>query len=224
MILLRDEAKTHSLADGEVPPNVSSTKPRFVIRRSSTYSDKPIESSQEEFMVFVDELLGSLGHTPLSATESSSNLTVLPNPTPTREYAFKLTCREAVDIIIQRGIGTLPGSKAKIGVFEIGKNGIPVAKLTLPRTTFKLGETIEGIVNLEGGEKVQCYQVPLFHFPSTHDGRYVQPWSLQRMSILLSVSDLQVQFIEPQDEFMHPRSNSRHSLVVFISHSRYPPG
>jgi len=113
-------------------------------------------------MAFVDELLGSLGNTPLSATGQSPHLTVLPNatPTPTREQAFKpMTCREAVDIILRRGIGTLPGTKAKIGVFEIGKHGIPVAKLTLPRTTFKLGEIVEGIIDLGGGGNVHCYQV-----------------------------------------------------------------
>jgi len=113
-------------------------------------------------MAFVDELLGSLGNTPLSATEQTSHLTVPPNsaPTPTRERASKpLTCREAVDFILQRGIGTLRRTKAKIGVFEIGKHGIPVAKLTLPRTTFKLGETIEGVIDLQGGDSVHCYQV-----------------------------------------------------------------
>jgi RAB6A-GEF complex partner protein 2 len=168
VILLQDEAKTHSLADGEVPPSVLSTKPRPTIRRSSTYSDKPIESSQEEFMAFVDELLGSLGNVPLSATEPpASHLSVPPNPvpTPTREHPFKTSsCREALVSIVRKGAGAFSGgTKAKIGVYEIGKNGISVAKLTLPRTIFKLGETIEGIIDLEEGENVQCYQV---HRPS----------------------------------------------------------
>ena len=226
VILLRDEAKTHSLAEGEVPPTVLSTKPRPAVRRSSTYSDKPIESSQEEFMAFVDDLLGSLGNVPLSATEpSSSNLTVPPNPspTPTREQPFKpLTCREAVVSIVRKGARALSNGKAKIGVFEIGKNGIPVAKLTLPRTIFKLGDTIEGIIDLVAGGNLQCYQV---RFPSycLSPRRYDRLWSRQKMLILLSASDLKVPSIEPQNGSMRPRSNSRHSPVASILHLRYPP-
>ena len=159
IILLRDEAKTASLKEGEILAPLPAVKPMH-IRRSSTYSDKPIESSQEEFMAFVDHLLGSLGKVPMSASDPFLRLdTQTLAPTPTKERFFRpLSCREVIDAVIQRGVGNVPGARAKIGVFEIGKNGITVATLTLPRTTFKLGETIDGVVDLEDGN-IKCYQV-----------------------------------------------------------------
>jgi hypothetical protein len=162
IILLRDQAKTSSVQEGEHPVAITPRKPRTV-RRSSTYSDKPIESSREEFMDFVDHLLGSLGKAPLSATESflNPNIPRSPSPTPTRERYRRLSCREAIDVAIHNGIDRGTGSsKAKLGVFEIGKGGVTVATLTLPRTTFKLGDTIEGVLDLEDGA-IKCYQVCL---------------------------------------------------------------
>lgn len=160
IILLRDEAKISFLKEGEASPLLPTTKPNQV-RRSSTYSDKPIESSQEEFMDFVGHLLGSLGKVPLSATDTSFRLDVPRTPSPnltTKERTFRrLSCRDVIDVIVQRGLRAMPG---KVGVFEIGKNGITVATLILPRTMFKLGETIEGVINLEDG-RIKCYQVSL---------------------------------------------------------------
>jgi RAB6A-GEF complex partner protein 2 len=162
IILLRDQAKVTSLNAGEKPPSPlppTKTQPRMA-RRSSTYSDKPIESSQEEFLDFVDHLLGSLGKAPISATEPVLRLEVprTPSPTPTRERSRHFSCREAIDVAVQRGRGPGASMKSKVGVFEIGKNGVTVAKLTLPRTIYKLGETIEGILELEDG-LIRCYQV-----------------------------------------------------------------
>jgi hypothetical protein len=153
-------ARTSSLKEGDVPLPLPSQKPKQ-IRRSSTYSDKPIESSQEEFMDFVDRLLASLGKVPPSATDTSFRLDIprTPSSAPTpKERTFRpSSSREAIDAIMRRGLRANP---AKVGVFEIGKNGITVATLTLPRTTFKLGETIEGIIDLEDGI-IKCYQVYL---------------------------------------------------------------
>jgi hypothetical protein len=112
-------------------------------------------------MDFVERLLASLGKAPLSATEPflMPNIPRSPSPTPTRERMRRLSCREAIDVAIQNGIGKGAGiSKAKLGVFEIGKGGVTVATLILPRTTFKLGDTIEGVIDLEDGP-IKCYQV-----------------------------------------------------------------
>jgi len=59
--------------------------------------------------------------------------------------------------------------------------------------------------------------------PVAHAYRYGQRWSQQRMLIRQLVSDLKVQFIELQGEFIRPRSNSRRSPVVFILHLKFPP-
>jgi hypothetical protein len=163
IILLRDDAKTSSIQEGQLPP-IAVKRDRPTMRRSSTYSDKPIESSQEEFIDFVDHLLGSLGKAPLSATEPFLNPNALrsPSPTPTRERYRRLSCREAIDMAVQHGIGKSAGaSKSKLGIFEIGKGGIRVATLILPRTTFKLGDTIEGVLDL-ADEAIKCYQVCLY--------------------------------------------------------------
>ena len=111
-------------------------------------------------MSFVDQLLGSLGKAPMSATDPFSRLTPrTPSPTPTKERTFRsLSCREVIDVVVQSGLGNAQGMKAKAGIFEIGKNGIKLATLTLPRTAFKLGETIDGVLDLEDGD-IKCYQV-----------------------------------------------------------------
>lgn len=112
-------------------------------------------------MVFVDQLLGSLGKTPLSATEPIPRLEIpgTPSPTPTKERHRALSCRDAIDVVLQRGHGSVSGgTKTKVGVYEIGKNGVTVATLTLLRTTFKLGEIIDGVIDLEDG-LIKCYQV-----------------------------------------------------------------
>jgi hypothetical protein len=114
-------------------------------------------------MHFVDQLLESLGKAPMSATEPVRHLsprTPSPNPvTPTQERSFRsLSCREVIDAVVQNGLSNPQRTNAKVGVFEIEKNGIKVATLTLPRTTFKLGETIDGVLDLEDGN-IKCYQV-----------------------------------------------------------------
>jgi RAB6A-GEF complex partner protein 2 len=175
IILLRDEAKALLLKEGEVLPPLPTTKPKQ-IRRSSTYSDKPIESSREEFMDFVDHLLGSLGKAPSSASDPLLRLNVpsSPFPSPTKERTFRpLSCREVIDVIIQRGLDNISGMKAKVGVFEIGKNGITVATLTLPKTIFKLGETIDGVLDLDD-ENIKCYQVCILEDGVTDECRLDQ--------------------------------------------------
>lgn len=164
-------------------------------------------------MAFVDELLGSLGNVPLSATEPSAlYLSVPPNPslTPTREQPFKTpSCREALISIVRKGAGALSGgTKAKIGVYEIGNNGIPVAKLTLPRTIFKLGETIEGIIDLEEGEYVQCYQV---------HSRSILSLTLQIRSALESAEEVDPEVSVRSQSSIHRATKRIHSSKVEFS-------
>lgn len=111
-------------------------------------------------MEFVDKLLNSLGKSSMSASDPFARLSVprSPSPTPTRDRMRRLSCREAIDFAIQRGVGQHAGTKGKIGIFEIGKDGVTVAKLTLPRTTYKLGEVVEGIVEFDDSP-MMCYQV-----------------------------------------------------------------
>jgi len=112
----------------------------------------------------VDHLQGALGKAPLSATEPFLNPNGLrsPSPTPTWEWYRQLSCREAIDVAVQYGIGRSAGtSKSKLGIFEIGKVGVTVATLILPRTTFKLGDMIQGVLDLADGA-IKCYQVCLY--------------------------------------------------------------
>lgn len=158
IILLRDEAKTSSLKKADERPLPPTTRSRH-IRRPSSYSDKPIESSQEEFMAFLDHLLESLGKAPMSASDPFLRADIPMTPaSPSRARFRRLSAREAIDFVIQRGFTSDTGTKAKVGVFEIGKNGVTVATLTLPRTIFKLGDTVEGVIDLEDG-MVKCFQV-----------------------------------------------------------------
>jgi len=111
-------------------------------------------------MDFVDRLLASLGKAPISASEPFLSLATprTPSPTPTKERFRPLSCRESVDFAIQKELRTGALGKRKAGIFEIGKNGLTLATLTLSRMTFKLGETIEGIIDIENGP-IKCFQI-----------------------------------------------------------------
>jgi len=208
IVLLRDEARTAAVHDGEspLPTTVASFRP--AVRRSSTYSDKPIESSQEEFMSFVDRLLDSLGKTPLSATEPHANLSIprTPSPSPRRERIRHLSCREAVEVALQKGMG--PSTKSKVGVYEIGKAGSKVATLTIPRTMYKLGETIEGVLDLDGGQ-ITCFQVPLIGDEVKF--RSNPRWSRPRRLMPISAYDHRVQYIVLLAACMLRSQSGRHS-------------
>ena len=110
-------------------------------------------------MDFVDHLLSSLGRAPMSASDPYFlNIPRTPSPNPSRDSFKQLSCRNAIDIVIQKGFLSGTGSKAKAGVFEIGKNGVTLATLTLPRTIFKIGEMIDGVIDFVDGV-INCYQV-----------------------------------------------------------------
>jgi len=110
-------------------------------------------------MDFVDRLLTSLGKAPISASEPylSLNTPRTPSPTPTKERFRPLSCRESIDFAIQKELRTGSIGKRK-GIFEIGKNGVTLATLTLSRMAFKLGETIEGVIDIEEGP-IKCFQI-----------------------------------------------------------------
>ena len=66
-------------------------------------------------MEFVDNLLNSVGKSSMSASDPFARLSVprSPSPTPTRDRTRRLSCREAIDFAIQRGVGQHAGAKGK---------------------------------------------------------------------------------------------------------------
>lgn len=178
IVLLQDEATTSALKLEE--PLTNSMHPHHLptSRKLSTYSDKPIETSEEEFMDFVNGLLGSLHEDSTNLTgELPVHLTVPRSPSPSaRTMTRPLTCRETVDFVVRRGG---PGSKSHNGIVEIAKSGSTIATLALERTAFKLGETIEGVIELDY-KSVNCYQVAP-RVESSDQDRLECRWNLQRI-------------------------------------------
>lgn len=72
-------------------------------------------------------------------------------------------CRLAVEVLTRQAKrGTVPscviGNRlTSPAIYEVHRGGVPVASLVLPKTTFRLGETVHGVISLncfEGGLEV----------------------------------------------------------------------
>ena len=143
------------------------------MRRSSSYSDEPSESSKNEFLHFVEQLL-HFGPDEAVATPSLSRFNEkrrsgilspglgrtlsFSSANSLSSYTNSLTNRAALDLIFSRKQSASFPNARQSGVFEIVRNGIPVATVFLPRVTYKLGETIFGSLSLNA-HKAQTFNV-----------------------------------------------------------------
>jgi hypothetical protein len=123
-VYLRDLARTSTLGDGEVPAEV-------------------VESSLPSLLSYVDTLF----------KQRSSNSGLLSPTTPLTPHtrrssswvAEPSTSREAIDLAVMRS--NQPKQSKLSTRFTIARSGRPVAIITLPRASYRLGETIHLVVD-----------------------------------------------------------------------------
>jgi hypothetical protein len=151
LVLLRDEAITECLDEPLLPASSS----------SPSKSSGKQESSLEDFLSYVDDLL-----TPHESGLNSAGTHGLLSPTfaPSKRLSLydelPMTPKEAVEMALIGG----PGN-GKISIFEIARNGLRVAAITLARPAYKLGESITAIIDFSNAQ-IPCYHasspIPIF--------------------------------------------------------------
>ncbi|KAI9802487.1 MAG: hypothetical protein M1825_002872 [Sarcosagium campestre] len=141
-IILRDEARTSSVADGARKPNPSGTN-----------SASPAANGVGGLEDFQDYISGLLSHdyndpptTLLSPSDTSNTgLQYLPSPKPP-------TSKAAIDLAILRSNHPTARSPLNPNRFEIARASRQVALLMLARPSYRLGETITAILDFAAAE------------------------------------------------------------------------
>lgn len=146
-ILLRDTARVQAV-DTATESAQDSVK-KLAVKTSS----KPSESSLNDFLSYVDELL----------TRSSLNSGLgLLSPTEARSRRQSsvdepATAKDAIDMAILRS-NVATESRQSANRFEIARSGKRVAVIMLARPTYRLGETITAAIDFTDAQ-VPCYAI-----------------------------------------------------------------
>ncbi|KAK9375859.1 Rgp1-domain-containing protein [Lipomyces chichibuensis] len=140
IVILRDEAITQATDDSETNGQLlkKSDKPAGK-QRVQAESDR--KESLEDFMAYVDTLLSYK-----SSDTIAKRIIRPPSPTSPPEYptsnpSSRSSCRESVDLAIQRNSISADGL-ALNNIFEIARNKQKIATITLSKPVYKLGEII----------------------------------------------------------------------------------
>ncbi|KAH7356938.1 Rgp1-domain-containing protein [Rhexocercosporidium sp. MPI-PUGE-AT-0058] len=146
-IILRDQARVQTAEISET--NLEASKELEV-----KTPEKPPESTLDEFLTYVDELLtaprqnssaGLLSPTELPRSRRQSSL---PGPA---------TAKEAIDMAILRS-NIATDSRQSANRFEIARSGKRVAVVMLARPAYRLGETISTAIDFSDAE-IPCYAI-----------------------------------------------------------------
>ncbi|KAA8893945.1 Rgp1-domain-containing protein [Sphaerosporella brunnea] len=145
VVLLRDEATTECLEEPRLPtPSPPPAKGNW-----------KQESSLEDFLAYVDDLL-----TPNESGLNSAGTMGLLSPSfgpNSKRLSFyddlPATSKDAVEMALIGGAGT-----GKSSIFEIARNGLRVAAITLARPAYKLGENMTAIVDFSNAQ-IPCYHI-----------------------------------------------------------------
>jgi hypothetical protein len=142
-IILRDQARVKS---------VESTSLDSSQETLTKAPSKPNESTLNDFLSYVDELLTKPGHNSshglLSPTEATRSRRQSSIEEPT-------TAKEAIDMAILRS-NTTTESQQSANRFEIARSGKRVAVVMLARPAYRLGETITAAIDFTDAE-IPCY-------------------------------------------------------------------
>ncbi|KAK9238427.1 Rgp1-domain-containing protein [Lipomyces kononenkoae] len=137
IVILRDEAITHSTDDSETNEEL-----RTKSEKSTGKSRELAESkSLEDFMAYVDTLLSYK-----NSNTVANRIIRPPSPTSPPEYpssnaSTRSSCRESVDLAIQRNSISADGL-ALNSIFDIARNKQRIATISLSKPVYKLGEII----------------------------------------------------------------------------------
>ena len=146
-IILKDQARVETI---ENPSSTNLKSSKDILTKATS---KPIESTLNDFMAYVDELLTkprqNSSHGLLSPTVSRSH--------PRSSIEEPATVKEAIDMAILRS-NTATESQQSANRFEIARSGKRVAVVMLARPAYRLGETITVAIDFTNAE-IPCYAV-----------------------------------------------------------------
>jgi hypothetical protein len=144
-LILRDQARVKSIE------STSLNSSQETLTKSTS---KPNESTLNDFLTYVDELLTrprhNSSHGLLSPTEAprSRRQSSIEEPT---------TAKEAIDMAILRS-NTATETQHSANRFEIARSGKRVAVVMLARPAYRLGETITAAIDFTDAE-IPCYAI-----------------------------------------------------------------
>lgn len=143
-VFLQDKAQTQSVED------LSSAIEKASIKRGKQASTE--EDSLQGFLSYVDNLLER------PREGSNAGLLSPSDRTTSRRHSFMegpTNMKEAVNLAILRSNLTTASNRSA-NRFEIARSGRRVAVIMLARPAYRLGETINAVINFEGAD-IPCY-------------------------------------------------------------------
>ncbi|OBT57800.1 hypothetical protein VE04_01539 [Pseudogymnoascus sp. 24MN13] len=145
-IILKDQASIRSISDRAAGAVEQSSK--------TTVANKKAQSSHDEFLSYVDDLLTTPRQQPdpslLSPTANLQRrrLSSIPGPA---------SAKEAIDMAILRS-NLATDMQQSANRFEIARGGQRIAVVMLARPAYRLGETVTAIIEFADAE-IACYAV-----------------------------------------------------------------
>ncbi|EPE30471.1 hypothetical protein GLAREA_03438 [Glarea lozoyensis ATCC 20868] len=146
-IILRDQARV------KVIDSPSDSNPDLTKKLEIKTATIPNESSQGDFLSYVDDLL-------MRQRENSSQGLLSPTERRDRRQSSieePSTAKEAIDMAILRSNIT-SGSQQSANRFEIARGGQRVAVIMLARPAYRLGESIMAVIDFTDAD-IPCYAV-----------------------------------------------------------------
>lgn len=146
-IILRDQARIKTI---KTSSTVSLDSPKELKENPAA---KPSESTLNEFLSYVDELLSR------SRTSTSGLLspTALPRSSRHSYVEEPSTAKEAIDMAILRS-NAASEYQQSANRFEIARSGQRVAVVMLARPAYRLGETITAVIDFTNAS-IPCYAI-----------------------------------------------------------------
>ncbi|KAL2073474.1 hypothetical protein VTL71DRAFT_10800 [Oculimacula yallundae] len=147
-IILRDQARVHTI---EAPADASNEASKELEVKGTTTST---ESTSNDFLTYVDELLTAPRH------NSSAGLLSPTDLSRSRRQSFlpePATAKEAIDMAILRS-NIATDSKQSANRFEIARSGKRVAVVMLARPAYRLGEIVSAAIDFSDAE-IPCYAI-----------------------------------------------------------------
>ncbi|KAK9365335.1 Rgp1-domain-containing protein [Lipomyces kononenkoae] len=138
IVILRDEAITHATDDSETNEELKQQS----TGKSRELAESKRKESLEDFMAYVDTLL-SYKNSNMVANRiiRPPSPTSPPDPYPSSNGSTRSSCRESVDLAIQRNSISADGL-ALNNIFEIARNKQKIATISLSKPVYKVGEII----------------------------------------------------------------------------------
>ncbi|KAK9323495.1 Rgp1-domain-containing protein [Lipomyces orientalis] len=156
IVILRDEAITQAIDDSE-PNGHLILKSEKVSGKARELAEPERKESLEDFMVYVDSLLSYKSNNAVASRIIRPPSPTSPPEYPTSNAPSRSSCRDSVDLAIQRNSISADGLVLN-NIFEIARNKQRIATIALSKPVYKLGEVI--VLTLDFSQAViPCYHI-----------------------------------------------------------------